>query len=64
MKDLFEQFGEALKPEIVDIYELSELKVKSWRHTDKRPCPKCGNKLQAPYKCAKCKVQLRVTMQF
>jgi len=45
--------------------EIVEMIVKKWKHTDKYPCPKCGDKLEMPgYKCDKCNVKLKLRMQF
>lgn len=39
--------------------------VKSWRNTDKHPCPKCGKKLVNPnYACDPCGVKLKLKMNF
>ncbi len=45
--------------------ETVEMEIKSWRNTDKFPCPKCGTKLSMPsYLCEKCNVKLKLTMRF
>lgn len=45
--------------------EVVEKIVKSWRNTDKHPCPKCGKKLGMPdYLCKKCNVKLKLRMNF
>lgn len=45
--------------------EIIEMFVRKWKHTDKYPCPKCGEKLEMPdYKCNKCNVKLKLKMKF
>ena len=41
--------------------EIVEKIVKSWKYTDKYPCPKCGIKLCTPfYTCVKCNIKFKV----
>lgn len=42
-----------------------EIKVKSWRASDKFPCPDCHDMLGSPdYTCNKCNVKLKLKMTF
>lgn len=39
--------------------------VRSWKKTDKYPCPECGKKLGMPdYTCTKCNIKLKPKLQF
>ncbi len=39
--------------------------VKSWKNTDKHPCPECGKKLKSPnYTCEPCQVKIKLKMNF
>ncbi len=52
--------------ELKNLYpEVIKITVKSWRNTDKYPCPKCGAKLGMPsYTCEKCNVKIKPVMNF
>lgn len=52
------------KPEKQEPTELV-IMVKSWRNTDKYPCPSCGKKVGMPtYTCEPCDIKLKPKMQF
>ncbi len=39
--------------------------VKSWKNTDKYPCPKCNKKIGMPsYTCEDCNIKLKPVMNF
>ncbi len=61
MKHL-KKFNESNKPEIHNI------KVKSWKITDKFNCPKCGEKIsmnsKQDYICEPCNIQVQPIMNF
>lgn len=41
--------------------DIVEVKVRSWRNSDKYPCPKCSGGLGMPdYTCKKCNIKLRI----
>ena len=41
------------------------ISIKSWRNTDKYPCPKCEKKLGMPdYTCKDCNIKLKPVMNF
>lgn len=41
------------------------IQVKSWKRTDKYPCPKCGQKVGMPdYTCKPCDLKIKPVMQF
>jgi len=48
-----------------EIWQVQELVVKKWKHTDRYPCPSCGNKLALPdYQCFGCKIKLKIKVAF
>lgn len=41
------------------------ISVKSWRNTDKYPCPECGKKIGMPtYICEPCNIKIKPVMKF
>ena len=43
---------------IADVYELYPAMLDTTYLT--HPCPKCGNRLKAPYKCQDCNIQVKL----
>lgn len=42
-----------------------EINIKSWRKTDKYPCPECSKKLSMPdYTCKNCNVKVKPIIKF
>lgn len=45
--------------------QIIKLTVKSWRNTDKYPCPSCGQKLGMPtYTCTSCNIKIKPVINF
>ena len=53
--------------ELTELVQMDEhiIMVKSWKRTDKYPCPKCGKKVGMPdYTCKPCNLVIKPKMQF
>lgn len=64
MVDLFKTLGDAMNPNKKEIRTV-EIKVKSWRNTDKYDCPGCSKKVSMPnYTCEDCGIKVKPIMKF
>lgn len=65
MEDLFKTIGDAINPTVKPEPTQIILSVKSWRNTDKYPCPVCNKKLGMPtYTCTDCNVKVKPVINF
>jgi len=40
------------------------INIKSWKSTDKYPCPKCGKRIRTPYLCVPCNIKIKPVIKF